>query len=62
MLSVSELAMNRKHRVVNKCCVKNRIWHEREEAQDFFLEMMMSADWKQRDQYEAVYIRLIIKR
>lgn len=59
MLSIPELAMNPKRKIITKCCGEKRVWNDREEAKEYFLEMMMSAEGKLRNRYEAVYMQII---
>lgn len=58
MLKISELAMNPKREVTTVCKGERREWSDREEAQQFFLEMMMSADGDDHDRYSGIFIQL----
>ena len=58
MLKMSELAMNPKREVTTVCNGERRVWSDREEAQHFFLEMMMSSDGEEHDRYAGIYIQL----
>ena len=58
MLKMSELAMNPKREVTTVCNGECRVWSDREEAQHFFLEMMMSSDGEEHDRYAGIYIQL----
>lgn len=58
MLKISELAMNPKREVTTVCNGERREWSDREEAQQFFLEMMMSSDGDDHDRYSGIFIQL----
>lgn len=59
MLSIHELAMPRTRKVTTVCNDKKEVWNDREEAQDFFLRQMMTAEGEERDRAECIYIQLI---
>ena len=59
MLKYPELAMNPKCEVTTVCKGERRVWNDREDAQSFFLEMMMSTDGEEHERAECVYIQLI---
>lgn len=59
MLSVPKLAMNTMKKIITKCCGEKRRWNDREEAKEYFLEMMMLADGEIRDRYEVVYMQIM---
>lgn len=59
MLNTPELAMNRKKKVKTKCYGETKVWNNREEAQEYFLEAMMNSDGAEHDRYECIYIQLI---
>jgi len=59
MLKYPELAMNPKREVTTVCKGERRVWNDREDAQSFFLEMMMSTDGEEHERAECVYIQLI---
>ncbi len=59
MLKTSELAMNPNKKIITKCCGEKRIWNDREEAKEYFLEMMMSTEGEIRDRHEAVYMQIM---
>jgi len=59
MLSIPELAMPRTRKVTTVCNDKKEVWNDREEAQDFFLRQMMTAEGEERDRAECIYIQLI---
>ena len=59
MLKIPELALNPNHMVKTKYYGQIKIWHDREEAKDFFLEAMMNTEGTERDRYTAIYTQLI---
>ena len=59
MLKYPELAMNPKREVTTVCKGERRVWNDREDAQSFFLEMMMSTDGEEHERAECIYIQLI---
>lgn len=59
MLKYPELAMNPKREVITVCKGERRVWSDREDAQSFFLEMMMSTDGEEHERAECIYIQLI---
>lgn len=59
MFTIPELAMPRTRKVTTIYNGKKEIWDDREEAQDFFLRQMMTAEGEERDRAECVYIQLI---
>ena len=59
MLKYPELAMNPKREVITVFKGERRVWNDREDAQSFFLEMMMSTDGEEHERAECVYIQLI---
>lgn len=59
MLKYPELAMNPKREVITVFKGERRVWSDREDAQRFFLEMMMSTDGEEHERAECVYIQLI---
>ena len=59
MLKTPELAMNPDRKVTTVCYGKKQEWDDREEAQAYFLEAMMSSDGAERDRYSGIYIQLI---
>ncbi len=59
MLATPELSMNGRNRVITVCNDCKRIWADREEAKDYFLEeAMMSCSESDHDRYTAIYIQL----
>ncbi len=59
MLRIPELAMPRTRKVTTVCNDKKEVWNDREEAQDFFLRQIMTAEGEERDRAECIYIQLI---
>lgn len=59
MLKYPELAMNPKREVTTVCKGERRVWNDREDAQSFFLEMMMSTGGQEHERAECIYIQLI---
>ena len=59
MLKYPELAMNPKREVTTVCRGERRVWSEREDAQSYFLEMMIATDGKEHEQAECIYTQLI---
>ena len=55
MLKYPELAMNRKREVTTVYKGERRVWCDREDAQSFFLEMMMSTDGEEYERAECIY-------
>lgn len=58
MLKMSELAMNSNRNVTTKCYGEVKVWDDREEAQAYFLEAMMSSDGAERDRYAGIFIQI----
>ena len=58
MLRIPELAMPRTRKVTTVCNDKKEVWNDREEAQDFFLRQIMTAEGEERDRAECIYIQL----
>ena len=59
MYKIPELAMPKSRKVTTVCNGKRKVWSDREEAKDFFLEAMMSAEGEEYDRYTAIYIQII---
>lgn len=59
MLAIAELAMSKQHKVITVCCGEKKVWLDREEAKDYFLESMMSSDGEIHERYSSVYMQLI---
>ncbi len=51
--------MSKSRKVTTVCNGKRKVWSDREEAKDFFLEAMMSAEGKDYDRYSAIYFQII---
>ena len=58
MLKTPELAMPRRRDVTTVCNGEKRVWTDREEAQQYFLEMMMSSDVEDHDRFSGIFIQL----
>ena len=58
MLSMSELAKNSNRKVTTKCYGEVKMWDDREEAQAYFLEAMMSSEGAERDRYTGIFIQI----
>ncbi len=59
MLSIPELAMPRSRKVTTICNGKREVWTDREEAKDYFLEMIISTDGKEHERAECVFIQIM---
>ena len=59
MLRIPELAMPRTRKVTTVYNSKKEVWNDREKAQDFFLRQMMTAEGKERERAECIYIQLL---
>lgn len=59
MLKIPELAMPRTRRVMTVCNGRREVWTDYEEAKAYFLELMMTAEDKERERAECVYIQLL---
>lgn len=59
MLFIPELAMPKTRKVTTVCNGKRQVWTDYEQAKAYFLEMMMTAEDEEREQYECIYIQLI---
>lgn len=59
MLKYPELAMNTSKQLVTVCHGKKEVWNDREEAKDYFLEVMMSTDGEEHERAECVYIQVM---
>ena len=46
-------------KVTTVCNGKKEVWNDREQAQDFFLRQMMTAEGKERERAECIYIQLL---
>lgn len=58
MLKIPELAVNNSHKVITVCNGEKLNWADREQAEDYFLEAMMSAKDEEYDRYAGIYIQL----
>ena len=59
MLSIPELAMPKSNSVTTVYNGKHEVWSDYEQAEAYFLEMMMTAEGEERDRAECVYIQLL---
>ena len=59
MLKTPELAMPKSRKVTTFCNGRKEVWNDREDAQVYFLELMMSTDGEEHDRAECVYIQLM---
>lgn len=59
MFSIPELAMPKTRKITTFCNGKKEVWTEREEAKDYFIRQMMTAEGENYDHYSAIYIQLI---
>lgn len=59
MLKTPELTMPKTRKVTTVCNGKKEVWSDREEAKEYFLEMMMSSDGEEHERYECIYIQLM---
>lgn len=59
MFSIPELAMPKTRKITTVCNGKKEVWAEREEAKDYFIRQMMTAEGEDYDHYSAIYIQLI---
>lgn len=59
MLKIPELAMPQTRKVTTVCNGKREFWEDREEAKNFFIRQMMTADGEERDRAECIYIQLM---
>lgn len=57
MLSIPELALPRSRNVTTICNGKRVVWSDREDAKDYFLEMMISTDGEEHERAECVSFR-----
>lgn len=56
MLKTPELAMPRTRKITTVCNGKREVWTDYEQAKAYFLEMMMTAEGKEHDRAECIYI------
>ena len=59
MLKTPELAMPRSRKVTTVCYGKREVWSDREEAKEYFLEMMISTDGEEHERAECVFIQIM---
>ena len=59
MLKIPELTMPKTRKVTTVCNGKREVWTDREEAKDFFIRLVMTAEGEERDRAECIYIQLM---
>ena len=59
MLAIPELAMPRSRKVTTVCNGRREVWTDYEEAQAYFLDLMMSTESEEHERVECVYIQLL---
>ena len=59
MLRTPELAMPKSRKFTTVCNGRKEVWNEREDAQAYFLGLMMSTDGEEHERAECVYIQLM---
>jgi len=59
MLAIPELAMPRTNKFTTICNGRCEVWTDYEQAKAYFLEIMMTAEGKERDRAECIYIQLL---
>ena len=59
MLKTPELAMPKSRKVTTVCNSNRQVWNDREDAQAYFLELMMSTDGEEHERAECIYIQLM---
>lgn len=59
MLKISELAMPRTRKVTTVCNGRREVWTDYEEAEAYFLYLMMSTESEEHERVECVYIQLL---
>lgn len=59
MLSIPELAMPKSRKVTTICNGKREVWSDREEAKEFFLEMIISTDGEEHERAVCVFIQIM---
>lgn len=57
MFSIPELAMPKTRKITTVYNGKKEVWAEREEAKDYFIRQMMTAEGEDYDCYSAIYIQ-----
>ncbi len=58
MLSTPEYAFRKRKKVTTVFRSKKTVWADREEAKEYILEAMMTAEGEDYDRYSAIYIQL----
>lgn len=59
MLKTPELAMPRSRKVTTVWNGKRKVWTDYEQANAYFLEIMMTTEGEEHDRAECVYIQLL---
>lgn len=59
MLAIPELAMPKANTVTTVCNGRREVWTDYEEAEAYFLELMMTTEGEEYDRAECVYIQLL---
>lgn len=59
MLSTPEYAFSKRKKVTTVFRGKKTVWADYEEAKDYILKAMMTAEGEDYDRYSAIYIQLI---
>ena len=59
MLAIPELAMPKANTVTTVCNGRREVWTDYEEAEAYFLELMMTTEGEEYDRAECVYIQLM---
>jgi hypothetical protein len=59
MLAIPELAMPKANTVTTVCNGRREVWTDYEEAEAYFLELMMTTEGEEHDRAECVYIQLL---
>ena len=59
MLAIPELAMPKANTVTTVCTGRREVWTDYEEAEAYFLELMMTTEGEEHDRAECVYIQLL---
>lgn len=59
MLAIPELAMPKANTVTTVCNGRREVWTDYEEAEAYFLDLMMSTESEEHERVECVYIQLL---
>lgn len=59
MLSTPEYAFRKRKKITTVFRGQKTVWADREEAKNYILEEMMTAEGEDYDRYSAIYIQLI---